>query len=106
MSTFDERERQFEAKFQHDEELRFKVNARRNRLLGEWAGGLLGMSGDELKAYARSVVDADFEKPGDQDVFDKVMADLKAGNVDVSERALRRRMDELLAEAKAQVMKE
>lgn len=106
MSTFDDREKQFEAKFSHDEELRFKVTARRNRLLGEWAGELLGFSGADREAYAKEVVMADFEKPGDDDVVEKVMADFAGKNVDVSEHRLRRRMEELMDEAKQQVMTE
>ena len=106
MSTFDDREKQFEAKFQHDQELQFKVNARRNRLLGEWAGGLMGMSGDALKAYAKDVVQSDFEKPGDDDVLQKVLADLQAKNLQSSEHQVRKQMDDLLAVAKQQVMAE
>ena len=69
MTTFDDRERAQEAKFAHDAELNFKAEARRNRLLGEWAAGLLGKSGEDAKAYALSVVTSDFEEPGDEDVF-------------------------------------
>jgi hypothetical protein len=106
MSTFNEREKQFEAKFQHDEELRFKVMARRNRLLGEWAGNLMGLAGDDLKNYAKEVVQSDFDKPGDDDVLQKVLKDLKDKNIDASERQLRKQMDELLIDAKKQVMAE
>ncbi len=106
MSTFDERRNQFETKYSRDEELRFRVNARRNRLLGEWAGERMGLSGDELAAYARSVVEADFQKPGDADVVEKVLADLTARGVDIDERRLRRRMEELLETAKQQIMAE
>jgi len=106
MATFDDREKQFEAKYTHDQELRFKVQARRNRLLGEWAGAEMGMSGEDLKAYARSVVQADFEKPGDDDVLQKVLADLSAKGVDMTEARLRKRMDELLDTARTQIMQE
>ena len=104
MSSFDERERQFESKFQHDQELRFKVQARRNRLLGEWAGAQLGLAGDALAEYAKSVVAADFEKPGDDDVLQKVLNDFTAKGVDMSAHRVRTRMDELLVEAKRQIM--
>src|SRR5690606_15629424 len=76
MTTFDERQRAHEAKFARDADLNFKAEARRNRLLGEWAAGLLGLSGEEAKAYALSVVTADFEHPGEEDVFAKLEADL------------------------------
>ena len=104
MTTFDDREKQFEAKFQHDEQLKFKVSARRNRLLGEWAGALLGKDGEALVAYAKEVVISDLEAPGDDDVLQKVYADLKAANLDTSERQIRKEMDGLLVEAKKQVM--
>lgn len=106
MSTFDQRERDFENKYKHDEQLRFKVQARRNRLLGEWAGDLLGLSGEDLKAYAREVVQSDFDRPGDDDVLQKVYADLRGKNIDMSEHRIRHRMDELLDQAKQQVMAE
>lgn len=106
MSTFDDREKQFEAKFQHDQELQFKVGARRNRLLGEWAGALMGLEGDALANYAKEVVQSDFEKPGDEDVYVKVKGDLDAKSISVSEHQLRKQMDDLLATAKSQVMAE
>ena len=106
MSTFDDREKQFEAKFHHDQELQFKVMARRNRLLGEWAGALMGLEGAAQKDYAKEVVQSDFEKPGDEDVFAKVKGDLEAKNVAPSDHLIRKQMDDLLAEAKKQVMAE
>jgi hypothetical protein len=106
MSSFDDREKQFEAKFQHDQELQFKVTARRNRLLGEWAGELMGLSGEALKAYAGDVVQSDFDKPGDEDVLEKVLADLNGKNIQASNHQVRKQMDDLLAEAKKQVMAE
>lgn len=106
MSTFEQRERDFENKYKHDEQMRFKVQARRNRLLGEWAARLLGLGDEEIGGYAREVVQADFERPGDEDVLQKVYADLKAAGVDVNEHRVRHRMDELLEEAKKQVMSE
>jgi hypothetical protein len=96
MTTFDDRRNSFEKKFAHDEELRFKAMARRNKLFGLWVAEQLGRSGAEADAYARSVVMADFEEAGDQDVMRKVRADLEAAGRTVSEADLRRRMDELL----------
>ncbi|MEM8850519.1 MAG: DUF1476 domain-containing protein [Pseudomonadota bacterium] len=101
--NFKDREKSFENKFAHDAELQFKVEARRNRLLGEWAGGLLGKSGDDLKAYATEVVKSDFEEAGDEDVFRKVSGDL--GNK-ATETEIRTRMVDLKETAKQQVMTE
>jgi hypothetical protein len=106
MSTFDEREKGFEAKYKHDQEALFKVTARRNRLLGLWAAEQLGLSGAEADAYARSIVAADFEKPGDDDVLHKVMADLSGKGVQVSEHALRKRLADLTQVAKDQIAKQ
>ena len=78
MTTFNDREKSFEKKFQHDQELQFKVNARKNKLLGLWAAGLLGKTGADAEAYAKDVVMADFEKPGDSDFIHKLMKDLAA----------------------------
>lgn len=96
MSTFDKRQEGFENKFAHDEELRFKAEARRNKVLGAWAAEKLGKSGDEAADYAKSVVLADFEEPGDEDVYRKVKADFEAANVDVSEHQLRREMADMM----------
>lgn len=106
MSTFDDREKEFESKFKHDQELQFKVMARRNRLFGEWAGGEMGLSGDALAAYAKDVVMSDFDRPGDDDVLEKVQGDLKAAGVELDADRLRKRMEALLVDAKAQVMAE
>ncbi len=95
MTTFDKREEGFEKKFAHDEEMRFKVTARRNRLFGEWVAAKLGMSGDAVKDYATSVVLADFEEVGDDDVLRKVAADLAAAGHSNSEADLRAKLDEL-----------
>ena len=103
MTTFDDRERSYEAKFAHDADLRFKAEARRNRLLGEWAAGLLGKTGDDARAYALTVVTSDFEEPGEDDVFRKVAGDL-AGKAD--EATVRAKMAELRAEARRQVVDE
>ncbi|WP_428524396.1 DUF1476 domain-containing protein [Roseibium sp.] len=106
MSTFDKREQGFENKFAHDEELRFKATARRNKLLGLWAAGLLGYEGDKAEEYAKEVVRADFEEPGDEDVFRKIRADFDANNVDQSDHQVRRTMDELMATAVDQLQNE
>ncbi len=103
MNTFDERKAGFENKFAHDEELRFKATARRNKLLGQWAAEKLGMSGDAAVAYAKEVVAADFEEAGDDDVVRKLVADFKAKNVDQSEHQIRRTMDELMVTAVDQI---
>jgi len=106
MTTFDKRKDAFENKFAHDEQLRFKAEARRNRLLGEWAAGLLGKTGNDATEYAKSVVAADFEEAGDDDVFRKVRADLDAAGVERSDHQLRRTMDELMITAAEQIEKE
>ncbi len=103
MTTFDDRENAFEAKFAHDGEMQFKAEARRNKLLGLWAAGLMGKSGDEAAAYALEVVSADFEEAGVEDVVRKVAADL-AGKAAADE--VRAKMAELLPVAKAQLMSE
>ncbi len=104
MTTFDDREQAFERKFAHDEEMRFKAEARRDKLLGLWAAGLMGLSGAEAEDYARSVVVEDLKEAGDDDVHRKVKADLEAKGK--SADGLRAKMTELLAEAKIQVMNE
>lgn len=103
MSTFDKREEGFEKKFAHDEELRFKATARRNKLLGLWVAEKIGKTGADADAYAKSVVMSDFEEAGDDDVFRKVKADLDAANAGQSDHQIRRTMDELMATAIAQV---
>ena len=103
MTTFDKREEGFEKKFAHDEELRFKANARRNKLLGQWAAEKLGLSGADADAYAKEVVMSDFEKAGDDDVFQKVRTDLTAKGVDQSDHQIRRTMDELMEQAITQI---
>ena len=103
MTTFDKREEGFEKKFAHDEELRFKANARRNKLLGLWAAEKLGITGDAANTYAKEVVMADFEEAGDNDVLHKVMKDLTAKGVAASEQDLRRTMNELMEKAIAEI---
>ncbi|WP_299636162.1 DUF1476 domain-containing protein [uncultured Ruegeria sp.] len=103
MTTFDERENAFEAKFAHDEEMQFKAQARCNKLLGLWAAEKLGKTGADAEEYARTVVISDFEEAGHEDVVRKVSGDL--GNLS-SDDEIRAKMAELLPEAKAQVLSE
>jgi hypothetical protein len=105
MSTFDEREKSFENKYKRDQELQFKVMARRAKLLGHWAAELMGLKGAAAESYAKQVVVSDFDVPGDQDLFDKVQADLKAHNIAIPEHRLRKQMDELLETAKQEIAK-
>ena len=106
MTTFNDREKAFEDKYKHDQELQFKVEVRRNKLLGLWAAELLGLQGAEAEAYAKQVVAADFEEPGDADLVRKILSDLSAKQVDMTEHRLRKKMEELQAEAKQQIMTE
>ena len=104
MTTFDKREKAFEDKYKHDQDLQFRVEVRRNKLLGLWAAELLGK--DDAGAYAKEVVAADFEEPGDADLVRKILGDMQDGGVEMSEHRLRKQMEECLAEAKEQVMQE
>ncbi len=103
MSIFDERKKGRDAQYAHDQEMEFKAHARRNKLLGLWVAELLGKTGDEAEAYAKEVIVSDFEEAGDHDVFRKVQKDLDAAGIEKSEHQIRKKMDELLAEARAQV---
>jgi hypothetical protein len=103
MTTFDKREEGFEKQFAHDEELKFKAMARRNKLLGLWAAEKLGHTGADAEAYAKEVVMADFEEAGDDDVFRKIRQDFDAKGVAQSDHQIRRTMEELLATAVAQI---
>jgi hypothetical protein len=103
MTTFDKREEGFEKKFAHDEELRFKASARRNKLLGLWAAEKMGLSGDAANVYAKDVVMADFEEAGDNDVLRKVHKDLEAKGVTQSEPDIRRAMNDLMERAIAEI---
>ncbi|HEY9217064.1 MAG TPA: DUF1476 domain-containing protein [Phenylobacterium sp.] len=103
MTTFNDREQGFEKKFALDQEQEFKAGARRNRMLAEWAAGLMGLQGDRVAEYTKAVVKSDFEQAGDEDVLRKVFGDLKGAGVQVSESEVRRRMDELMAQAREQV---
>ena len=106
MSGFDDRRKGQESKFAHDAELRFKAEARRNKLLGLWAAEQMGLSDDHAKEYAAEVVAADFEEAGDEDVFRKVSADMKAKNAQVTDEMIRRKMVELVQVAQEQVLSE
>lgn len=106
MADFNEREKAFEAKFKLDEELRFKATARRNRLLGVWAAEKMGFGESDAAAYAKEVVKSDFEEPGDDDVLQKVLGDLQGKGIDITDRALRKQMDDLLEVAVAQIQTE
>ena len=106
MTTFDDRQKSFEKKFERDQDLQFKVNARRNKLLGLWAAGLIGKSGADAEGYAKEVVLADFEKPGDSDVIEKLVKDLAAAGKPTEPHTIRKHSERLLAEAKTQLMTE
>ena len=106
MNTFNDREKAFEAKYEKDQELQFRVTARKNKLLGLWAAGLLGKSGADAEAYAKDVVMSDFEKPGDDDVIGKVVGDLTAGGKAADAAAVRKQSSLLMGEAKKQLMAE
>jgi hypothetical protein len=104
MTTFDDRERTFEAKFARDEELAFRVTARRNRLLGQWAAEKMALTPEEADAYAKAVVHAEFEEAGDEDVVRKLVGDLIAAGVEIDEGAVRTALDEKMVEARRQMM--
>jgi hypothetical protein len=106
MTTFDQREQAFEHKFEHDEELKFKARARKNKMLGLWAAGLMGKTGAAAEVYARDIVMADFEKPGDHDVVHTLMHDLAAAGKPTEEHTIRRQGERFMAEAMKQVMTE
>jgi hypothetical protein len=106
MTTFDDRERAFETKYAHDEELRFRVIARRNRLLGGWAARLMGLSDAEADAYAKDVIRADFEEAGDEDVIRKLIGDLTAAGIETDEAKIREALAHKEAEARRQVMEQ
>ena len=106
MESFERRKDGFERKFAHDEELKFKATARRTRLLGHWAAEKLGLSGADADAYAREVVKADFEAPGDDDVLRKIRTDFDAKKVALSDHQIRRTMEELLVKAAEQIQAE
>ena len=104
MTQFDDRERAFEAKFARDEEMQFRVLARRNRLLGEWAAALMGLTEAEAEAYAKEVIHTDFEEAGDEDVIRKLLGDLTSAKVEIDEDRIRTTLDHKMVEARRQLM--
>ena len=104
MTTFDDRERAFETKFAHDQEMAFRITARRNRLIGHWAAGLMGLNAAETDAYAKAIVQADFEEMGDDDVVRKLLGDLVSANVDIDEARIRGALDDKTIEARRQLI--
>ncbi|MRG57169.1 DUF1476 family protein [Phyllobacterium sp. SYP-B3895] len=101
--TMEDRKNAFENKYAHDAELRFRAEARRNKLLGQWAAEKLGKSGDEADAYVKEVIKADFQEAGDDDVFRKIRADFDTAGIDTSDHRIRRTMEELMVEAIRQI---
>jgi hypothetical protein len=104
MTTFDDRENAFENKFAHDEEMAFRVTARRNKLVGQWAAAKMGLTLEETDSYAKSIVQADFEEVGDEDVVRKLMGDLTAANVDTDDEEIRQALADKTVEARRQLM--
>ncbi|HYI43453.1 MAG TPA: DUF1476 domain-containing protein [Sphingomicrobium sp.] len=104
MTQFDDRERAFETKFAHDQEMNFRIIARRNRLLGEWAARKMDLSEEESAAYAKDVVRADFEEAGDEDVIRKVLGDLTAAGVEVTDAEIREALEHKLVDARRQII--
>lgn len=102
MTTFDDRERAFETQFARDQEVQFRIIARRNRLLGEWAAERMGLTPEETDAYAKAVVQADFEEAGDEDVIRKLAGDLTAADVEISDAEIRSMLNDKTAEARRQ----
>ncbi|PWE17518.1 DUF1476 domain-containing protein [Marinicauda salina] len=106
MSSFDDREKAYESKYAHDQELEFKAVVRRNRMLGLWAAELMGMTGDDADAYAKEVVKADFEEVGHEDVFRKIRGDFDTRGVEQSDHQIRNKMEMLLEKAREEVRAE
>jgi len=106
MTSFEDRKKQFENKFAHDEEMRFKASMRRNKLVGLWAAGEMGLSGEDAEAYAKDVIKADFEEVGQADVVRKLLQDFRAKGVDISEHRIERKMQDCMDEARRQIMEE
>ncbi|HEX9448459.1 MAG TPA: DUF1476 domain-containing protein [Dongiaceae bacterium] len=106
MTTFDDREQGFENKFGHDQELEFRIGARRNKLLGLWAAQLLGIHGSDAEIYAKMLAELETQKPADDLVITKVLGDFKARGIEMSEHRLRRHMDDLSQSARNQIMTE
>jgi len=106
MTQFDDRQRAFESKFARDEEMKFRITARRNRLLGEWAARQMGLSEAETAAYAKDVVRSDFEEAGDHDVVRKVLGDLTSAGIEVEEDAIREALAHKEVEARRQIIEQ
>ena len=106
MPQFDDRERAFETKYARDEEMQFRIIARRNKLLGQWAAGKMGLTEAEAESYAKDVVRADFEEAGDEDVIRKVLGDLTAAGVDSNEETIRETLEHKLVEARRQIIEQ
>lgn len=106
MTAFDDRERAFENKFARDEDLSFRISARRNKLLGQWAAEKMGLTAEETDAYAKSVVQADFEEAGDDDVIRKLLGDLTAAGIDTNDGEIRTALDSMAVEARRQFMEQ
>ncbi|MEM8918117.1 MAG: DUF1476 domain-containing protein [Pseudomonadota bacterium] len=106
MANFEDREKAFETKFARDEEMQFKMTARRNRLLGEWAAEKMGLTEEETDAYAKAVVQADFEEAGDEDVIRKLLGDLTSADVDIDDAGIRTALAEKMIEARRQFIEE
>lgn len=104
MTTFDDRERGFENKYAHDQEMAFRITARRNRLVGEWAAALMKLTPAETDSYAKSVVQADFEEAGDDDIVRKLLGDLASAGVDIDEARIRAAIEDKLIDAKRQLL--
>ena len=104
MTTFDDRERAFENMFAHDQEMQFRIQARRNRLLGEWAAAKMGLTPEETDSYAKAVVQADFEEAGDEDVIRKVLGDLTAAGIDCDDAKIREALGHKMVEARRQII--
>jgi len=104
MTTFDDREQAFENKFAHDQDMAFRITARRNRLVGQWAAGLMGLTSEETDSYSKSVVQADFEEAGDEDVIRKILGDLTSAGVDADEAKIRTALEAKSVEARRQLM--
>jgi len=102
MTTFDERERAFENMYARDQEMQFRIQARRNRLLGEWAAGRMGLTPEETDAYAKAVVQADFEEAGDEDVIRKLVGDMTSAGIDIDEAGVRAALAEQAVVARRQ----
>ena len=106
MATFNDREKAFEAKFARDEEMNFRITARRNKLVGQWAAEKMGLTPEETDAYAKAVVQADFEEAGDEDVIRKLLGDLVSAGVDIDDAGVRLALDEKMVDARRQLIDE